>query len=140
LLKISRALCANDDRFRWLHLGQLWPRITATTVLEQLRSSGHHDFGRGTRELLVSYGVLITRLQWLLRVRHEHLRLDNQRLLEEWREKGHENWNPPDVPDWLLFEIDSNLLIRSQQIDVANAIVAPASSSNFRTATQHGQR
>jgi hypothetical protein len=58
------------------------------------------------------------------------LRLDDQRLLQEWREKGHENWNPLDVPDWLLFEIDSNLLIRSEQIDVANAIIAPASSSN----------
>jgi hypothetical protein len=129
-LHILQVFSFNDNRFRWLQLGGLWPRITPTTVLEQLRSSANHSFGSGMKELLVSYGVLITTLQWLLRVKHEQLKRDEQRLLEEWREKGHENWSPLDFPDWLLFEIESNLLIRREQVDVANAIISPRSNSN----------
>lgn len=130
LLRISYALSSEDDRFRWLQLGHLWPRITPITALEQLRSSANHTFGNGMKEVLVSYGVLITTLQWLLRVRHQQLRKDQQKLLEEWRDKGHENWNPLDFPDWLLLEVESNFLIRREQIDVASAIISPPSASN----------
>jgi hypothetical protein len=130
LLRISHALSSEDDRFRWLQLGQLWPRITPITALEQLRSSANHSFGDGMKELLVSYGVLVTTLQWLLRVRHLQLGNDQQKLLEEWRDKGHENWDPLDFPDWLLLEVESNFLIRCEQIDVASAIISPQSASN----------
>ena len=130
LLRISHALSSKDDRLRWLQLGDLWPRITPATALEQLRSSANYTFGDGMKECLISYGVLVTTLQWLLRVRHEQLKQDQQKLLEEWRDKGHENWSPLDFPDWLLLEVDSNLLIRREQIDVANAIIAPKSGSN----------
>jgi hypothetical protein len=35
-----------------------------------------------------------------------------------------------EIPDWLLFEIESNLLIRQKQVEVANAIISPPSGSN----------
>lgn len=82
------------------------------------------------KELLISYGTLITTLQWLLRLRNETRRGDQQKQLEVLGDKGHENWSPLDFPDWLLLEIDSNMLIRREQIDVANAIISPPSASN----------
>ena len=33
-------------------------------------------------------------------------------------------------PDWLLLEIDSDILIRWEQVDVAHAIIAPESRKN----------
>jgi hypothetical protein len=51
-------------------------------------------------------------------------------LQEELGNSGHENWSPLERPDWLLLEIDSAILIRQEQVDVANAIIAPASSEN----------
>jgi hypothetical protein len=82
------------------------------------------------REALVSYGVLVTTLQQLLRIKHAQLKRDENRQIEEWRNAGHGNWNPLDYPDWLLLEIDSDILIRREQIDVAHAIISPASGSN----------
>ncbi|OWY51930.1 uncharacterized protein AALT_g12004 [Alternaria alternata] len=43
---------------------------------------------------------------------------------------GHENWTPLEWPDWLLLEIDSDILIRREQVDVAHAIIAPESRDN----------
>ncbi|TVY43757.1 hypothetical protein LSUB1_G001260 [Lachnellula subtilissima] len=128
--RIQNSLSAEDDRFQWLQLGSLWPCTTPITTLEQLRSSSDHHFGRNMREGLVSYGVLATTLQRLLRIRHAQLKGDDHKLLQEWRNTGHENWSPLEFPDWLLLEIESDLLIRCEQVDVAHAIISPASGSN----------
>ncbi|KAF4631564.1 hypothetical protein G7Y89_g6567 [Cudoniella acicularis] len=128
--RIQNTLTAEDDRFQWLQLGSLWPCTTPITILEQLRSSSDHQFGTNMRESLVSYGVLVTALQRLLRIRHAQLKGDYHKLLQEWRNTGHENWSPLEFPDWLLLEIESDLLIRCEQIDVAHAIISPASGSN----------
>jgi len=128
--RIQNTFSAEDDRFQWLRLGSLWPCTTPTTVLEQLRSSSDHKFGNNMRECLISYGVLATTLQRLLRCRHAHLKGDNHKLVQEWQNTGHENWTPLEFPDWLLLEIESDLLIRCEQTDVARAIISPASGSN----------
>ena len=127
---VHNAFSAGDDRYRWLQLGSLWPCTNPVTILEQLRSSSGHQFGNTIREGLISYGVLVTKLQRLLRIRHAQLKRDHHRLLQEWRNIGHENWSPLEFPDWLLLEIESDILIRCEQIDVAHAIISPASGSN----------
>ena len=128
--RLQNTFSAKDDRFQWLQLGSLWPCTTPMTILEQLRSSSNHRFGKNMREGLVSYGVLATTLQRLLRVKHAYLKGDHHKLAEEWRNTGHENWSPLKFPDWLLLEIESDLLIRREQIDVAYAIISPASGAN----------
>ncbi len=127
---LQNVFSAVDDRFQWLKLGNLWPGTTPVTILELLRSSSDHRFGKNMREILVSYGVLATNLQRFLRIRHAQLKRDNHKMLEEWRNIGHENWKPLDFPDWLLLEIENDLLLRREQVDVANAIISPASGSN----------
>jgi Protein of unknown function (DUF3638) len=136
---IQNAFSADDDRFQWLRLGSLWPCITPTTILEQLRSSSDYRFGNNMRECLVSYGVLATALQRLLRIRDAQLKGDHTKLLEESRNTGHENWSPLEFPDWLLLEIESDLLIRGEQIDVAHAIISPATGSNSVLQMNMGQ-
>jgi hypothetical protein len=130
LERIQNTFSAEDDRFQWLQLGSLWPCTTPISIFEQLRSSSDYQFGNNMREGLVSYGILATTLQRLLRIRHAQLKGDHHKLLEEWRNTGHENWSPLEFPDWLLLEIESDLLIRGEQIDVAHAIISPASGSN----------
>jgi Protein of unknown function (DUF3638) len=128
--RMWNALSVEDDRFQWLQLGNLWPCTTPITILEQLRSSSDYQFGINMKEGLVSYGILATTLQRLLRIKHAWSRGDQHILLEEWQNTGHENWSPIDFPDWLLLEIDNDVLIRREQIDVAHAIISPASGSN----------
>jgi hypothetical protein len=63
-------------------------------------------------------------------MKHSQLKNNQNKVLEEWRNVGHENWNPYDFPDWLLIEIEGDLLIRPEQIEVAHTIISPASGSN----------
>ncbi|KAI1495818.1 hypothetical protein F5X99DRAFT_422623 [Biscogniauxia marginata] len=130
LAEISAVFAANDCRSAWLHLGGIWPCTTPTAVLETLRSSASNEFGPGMKESLIRYGLAITILQRLERIRHALQRDDRRTLDEELRNPGHENWQPLLRPDWLLLEIDGNLLIRAEQVDVANAIIIPPSGEN----------
>ncbi|KAI1370598.1 hypothetical protein F4677DRAFT_437927 [Hypoxylon crocopeplum] len=128
--QISIATAANDGRSPWLQLGDIWPCATPVAMLELLRSSSSHNFGIGMKEALVQYGLAVTRLQRLERIRQALLQEDQRALGEELRNPGHENWSPLRVPDWLLMEIESDLLIRAEQVDVARAIIAPSSGGN----------
>jgi hypothetical protein len=82
------------------------------------------------REAIISHGVLITKLQRLVRIRNALYQARHTQLREELRNSGHENWNPLEFPDWLLLEIDSDILIREEQVNVAHAIIAPESGDN----------
>jgi hypothetical protein len=130
LTQIHRALSNNDDRFPWLELGNLWPCMTSVALLEQLRSSSSCDFGSFVQETIVAHGILITKLQRLMRIHTALYHNKVKHLQDELENSGHENWSPLEWPDWLLLEIDSDILIRQEQIDVAHAIIAPTSKEN----------
>ncbi|PFH62337.1 hypothetical protein XA68_14064 [Ophiocordyceps unilateralis] len=127
---ITSAMSANDARFQWLQEAALWPCTSTMSLLRLLRSKDKLTFGQGMKELLVSYGVSITSQQRLLRMRNALLKRDEAKLVEQCVNKGHENWDPLEHPDWLLLEIESDLLIRREQVEVANAIISPPSQSN----------
>ena len=59
--------------------------------------------------------------------------------MEEQENLGHSNWKPQDRPDWLLLEIDSNILIRPGQVEVTRAMISPESGSNSVLQMNMGQ-
>jgi hypothetical protein len=123
----------------WLRQGGLWPSITPVTLLENLRSTSNCEFGYGIKDILLSYAQSITALQRLLRMEDALQKGNMQRLMEEQENLGHSNWKPLDCPDWLLLEIDSNILIRPSQIDVTLATISPESGSNAVLQMNMGQ-
>ncbi|KAK2801761.1 hypothetical protein FQN51_005126 [Onygenales sp. PD_10] len=137
------ALCSAfeqaDDRIRWLQDGNLWPCITPITLLEQLRTTSVVNFGKKMKDALIDYAVAITSLQRLLRMEDAHYKKNWQMLSEEHRNIGHGNWEPSQYPDWLLFEIEANILIRDDQVDVALATISPTSGSNSVLQMNMGQ-
>lgn len=129
--QLSAALAADDDRFHWLELGGLWPCAnTPVSLLRLLRSRSGHRFGPGMNEALVAYGLAVTRLQRMERLRLAICQGNRRAVDEELRNPGHENWDPMEHPDWLLMELDGNFLIRAEQVDVALAIIAPPTGGN----------
>ncbi|KAI1761144.1 hypothetical protein GGR53DRAFT_506736 [Hypoxylon sp. FL1150] len=128
LKSIFAALTFGDRQFQWLRLGTLSPCTTPTEVLSLLRSASDYRYGPGMKEGLVQYGLAITHLQRLRRIRQ--ILLEGREPYEELRNPGHENWSPLQMPDWLLLEIDGNILIRAEQVDVAKAMIAPPSGHN----------
>ncbi|PSN61496.1 hypothetical protein BS50DRAFT_578491 [Corynespora cassiicola Philippines] len=130
-IQIRNALSFGNDRFQWLDLGDLWPFNTSLAMLELLRSSSNHQLRSNVKNAIVSHGIGVTMLQRLVRIRKALYHGKITRLQEELDNSGHENWDPLEFPDWLLLEIDSNIMIRQEQIDVAHAIIAPKSRKSM---------
>ncbi|KAK3290215.1 uncharacterized protein B0H64DRAFT_350596 [Chaetomium fimeti] len=126
-------------RIRWLQLGGLWPAITTVSLLEQLRSTADPCFGSGMRDALIAFGLAVTKLQRVMRLNDCVRAGDTSRFEDEEGNLGHSNWKPQDHPDWLLLEIDSDLLIRPGQVDVALATISPTSGTNSVLQMNMGQ-
>ncbi|KAI9644579.1 hypothetical protein NHQ30_006600 [Ciborinia camelliae] len=143
VIELYNGICQSFDNSNaiWLQRGGLFPCISTVTLLENLRSTVHKSikFGSGMREGLVQYALQITTLQRLLRLEAAFLKGDLQRLVEEQNNMGHSNWQPIDEPDWLLIEVEANVLIRPDQVDVARATINPASKSNSVLQMNMGQ-
>ena len=136
---LCKAFEVRDSRVQWLQEGGLWPCMTPITLLEQLRSTSASVFGHCMKESLITYALSITNLQRLIRMEDAHQKGNTQRLLEEQENAGHGNWQPRKYSDWLLLEIDANILIRHDQVGVALATIFPASRSNSVLQMNMGQ-
>lgn len=128
--EVRQDLATQDPQARWLQLVDLWPAMTVADLLTELRTTSDNSFGYGTKEALVSLGLAVTKLQQMLRIQDAQKRCKAQQLREEWANCGHTNWDPIDYTDWLLLEIDGDIMIREEQVQVALATIAPASGEN----------
>jgi hypothetical protein len=137
--RICEAFKKGDRRAEWLGIGGLWPCVTPVTLLEKLRSTSTYNFGTGMKESIVAYAVSMTTLQQLMRMEDAIKKNNTRELSEEMETIGHENWRPLEHPDWLLLEVDTNILIRHDQVVVALATIYPASSSNSVLQMNMGQ-
>ncbi|TQV93180.1 P-loop containing nucleoside triphosphate hydrolase [Cordyceps javanica] len=111
----------------WLEAGQLWPCTSPAAILEQLRFRSFRVLSQPVQRWLIHLGVLFTNLQHFLRMEDAQLSYEDKKLHDELQVKGHSNWHPAEYPEWLLLEIDNNILIRPLQAEVAKAIVSPQS-------------
>ncbi|ORX94071.1 hypothetical protein BCR34DRAFT_608383 [Clohesyomyces aquaticus] len=127
---IEHILQADDDRATWLQCVGLWPKVTPVSLLTELRSTSGAVFGEGTREALVGLALSVTSYQRLLRIEDATLKGRHQQSLDERTNFGHQNWSPLERVDWLLLEIESDILIRPEQVEVALATIAPQSGEN----------
>ncbi|KIV78786.1 hypothetical protein PV11_06396 [Exophiala sideris] len=123
----------------WLRRAGLWPLATRLSILETLRSTSGLHMNVSMKEAVTEFGVLVTRWQRLLRVEDAHYRRRTQQIEDERKNAGHSNWDPLEYPDWLLLEIDANILIRPIQAEVAFAIISPKSRSNSVLQLNMGQ-
>jgi hypothetical protein len=131
---------SSAQRIYWLKAGNMWPVVNRETLLRALRSaSSQSRFGSGMREKLIEMGVMITEYQRQIRLKELWFRKETARHTEELVNEGHQNWSPAEHPDWLLLEIESNMMIRPVQIDVARATIAPATGSNSVLQMNMGQ-
>ncbi|KAM0337653.1 hypothetical protein ACHAPQ_002878 [Fusarium lateritium] len=133
----------SQRRILWLKAGDLWPIVTKATLLSSLGSVASTAqgsvFGSGMRKAIVGMGVNITKYQREVRLHDLALKKATGRYHEEESNKGHSNWSPEEYPDWLLLEIESNIMIRPVQIDVALATISPVSGSNSVLQMNMGQ-
>ena len=106
----------------------MWPRLSATSLLRHLARDKITTLNETWRHVLVTYGICISTLQ-----RAERLLSCIEKtpeLLAELQNPGHEGWDPMEHPDWVLLEVENNILIRPVQARVAEEMISPASGRN----------
>ncbi|KAL8832894.1 MAG: hypothetical protein Q9170_004696, partial [Blastenia crenularia] len=125
---------------KWLEAGGLLPRLTTLNLLEMLRHGGYVKSRGLIQGKMLDFAECIVSLQQLLRIRDAHRQGDKIRLHNEWCNIAHKGWKTGDHIDWLLLEIDFDFIIREEQLQVAQAMIAsPSTISNFVLQMNMGQ-
>ncbi|KAJ6485682.1 hypothetical protein C8R45DRAFT_997491 [Mycena sanguinolenta] len=115
---------------RWMHLAGQWPLTGSQSLLNQL--------SRGRRELLPDrWKVALCHYAEKLAIRQQGRRIDvllNLGLTEERAREaatvGGQGWDPIAYPDWLLVQLDADMLIRPLQANIAQHMMSPESLGN----------
>ena len=107
---------------------KMWPRLSHISLLQCLATSQDVPLNGSWKRCLIRYGIAISAHQRAQRIVAAIGK--NIELMAEIRNPGRQGWYPMDYPDWLLFEIENNLCIRSVQVQIAKDMIAPASGTN----------
>jgi hypothetical protein len=123
-------ICSHLQTGSWnaIMKAQMLPRVSKTSILSQLASDKVDDLPLHWKMSIVNYGLAITVLQRAERLLASAENLAD--LLAEIRNPGHRDWDPVKFPQWLLLEIENNILIREDQAQVAQEMMSPSSGSN----------
>ncbi|KAL9651875.1 hypothetical protein ABK040_000221 [Willaertia magna] len=104
-----------------LHVAGLWPRASLITLLPSLckEEDAQQQYPKQFIDLLGAIAVLLTLDQRIERC--QTLKTTNHSTyLKELENKGYENWSPKKHPEWLLLQLEMNVMIRPRQVEVAN--------------------
>ncbi|KAM0708220.1 hypothetical protein Q7P35_004870 [Cladosporium inversicolor] len=107
---------------------QHFPRVSPLLFLQQLAHDRVNRLSPSWKASIVAYGVALTALQRaerLVRLAEGSQHLD---LLKEYQNSGHQNWDPLVHTELLLMEIESGIMIREVQEQIASEMRSPSSS------------
>ena len=108
-------------------IGQ-WPRLSPTFFLRQLNHRRSRERTRAWDYWFVQYGLALTELQQAERL--VSLSGNPAELIKELRNPGHENWSPIKHPESLLLEVESGIMIRDVQEQIAEKMRHPPDGQN----------
>ncbi|KAF2802615.1 uncharacterized protein BDZ99DRAFT_401210 [Mytilinidion resinicola] len=113
-------------------LGELTPRTSPLSLLHNLTFQKLASVSVQWKITLVQYGVALSDLQRARRLRtaFKYRQGNPVALLKELTNAGHDNWDPVKNPDWLLLELENNIIIRSEQVQTGHAMIDPEDLKN----------
>ncbi|KAF7371022.1 hypothetical protein MSAN_00736400 [Mycena sanguinolenta] len=115
---------------RWMHLAGQWPSTGPQSLLNQL--------SRGQRELLPDHWkITLCQYAETLALQQQRRRIDvllklglTEESAREAATVGGQGWDPIAYPDWLLVQLDADILIRPLQANIAQHMMSPESRRN----------
>jgi len=119
---------AEDERM--LAKSGLWPQISPRALLERLAVSQRHLLSALWKGKLVDYAQAIAMVQRARRISELSSPEHRAEYERELNNDGQSGWDPLENPDWLLVELESNLLIRQVQAEIATEMLEPGSQQN----------
>ncbi|KAG0649292.1 hypothetical protein D0Z07_4347 [Hyphodiscus hymeniophilus] len=124
---VSRLIASANDASEMASIVRQWPRLSPTLLLQQLSRSRWSKI-QSWQYCIVQYGLALTELQ-----RAERLFSsvgNHTELIKELKNPGHTNWSPFEFPEALLLEVESGILIREVQEQIARQMRDPPSNTN----------
>ncbi|KAF2158728.1 hypothetical protein M409DRAFT_71485 [Zasmidium cellare ATCC 36951] len=107
-----------------------WPRICPMLFLEQLGRDGWARLTDEWKECVTSYGLALGLVQKAKRMVIASRAGRSSDVVAEIQNTGHRNWDPLQYPESLLLEVESNIMIRDVQEEIAREMRSPESRQN----------
>lgn len=104
-----------------------WPRLSPTLLLQQLGRKRWPEI-ENWQHCVLQYGLALTETQRAERLINALGRPSE--LVKELRTPGHTNWSPMEYPETLLLEVESGIMIREVQEEIAKQMRDPSSGNN----------
>ena len=134
MLDMFEAICDSlrpKDRISLIvNAGALWPRLTVRSLTSHLLDLSKVPTWKSH---LLALGEAITISQRARRLVLAGAKEDIPNVCAELNNVGRVGWDPNQWPEWLVIEIENDLLIRPTQAQVALEMLEPSSSSNSLT-------
>ena len=108
----------------------LWPRVSPRDILNKLTISQRTLLSEPWKATFTKYAEGVTMVQRAIRISRLSAPEYRAELEREIRNPGRIGWDALSHPDWLLIELESNLLIRQVQAEIASEMLAPSSGEN----------
>jgi len=105
-----------------------WPRLSPIFFLQQLTRGRWQRLTSDWKRCIVQYGLALTELQRAERL--ASLCGNHADLIKELRNSGHTNWSPSEYPESLLLEVESGIMIREVQEQIAERMRNPPFGRN----------
>lgn len=121
-----------------LCLGCLWPRVTIIDLLGLLAPITGLSINENWTDFLLQLGRSISLYQRSRRLLLAAEAGNLSTFFSEVQNLGRMGWDPKQYPDWLLVEIENDLLIRPIQARVAQEVLQPKSLTNMLTQLNMG--
>ena len=128
--RIIESLGALSEKESVLSRAGLWPRLSPRDVLNKLTLSQRSRLSESWKAVLVEYAERITMVQRTIRISRLTKCEHRAEMERELSNPGRVGWDGMSHPDWLLVELESNLLVRQVQAEIANEMLAPSSGKN----------
>ncbi|KAL8657317.1 MAG: hypothetical protein Q9226_002033 [Calogaya cf. arnoldii] len=108
----------------------LWPRLCMRDLLALTATTSSVSIPEEWKESVIAIGRGVTAFQRARRLVLAIEKADTLSFFQEMANPGQSGWNANDKPDWLLIEIENDILIRPVQVRVAMEMIQPSNLSN----------
>ena len=128
--RIVKSLGASSEKDFILTGAGLWPRVSLRDLLNKLTISQRSLLSESWKAVLIEYAEGITMVQRATRISRLTKLKYRAELERELSNSGRVGWDGMSHPDWVLIELESRLLIRQVQAEIASEMLAPSSGKN----------
>ncbi|KAI1615196.1 hypothetical protein EDD36DRAFT_432369 [Exophiala viscosa] len=125
IARCRELLQPRSDAELGLNMAGLWPQVNEMNLLQLLTAQHRDRVPYPWRHVLISFAREVTAIQRVERIQRHLAVEDDFALQRELANRAHAAWSIEGHPDWLLLEVQNNLLIRPVQISVAYEIMKP---------------